>query len=40
MGNRRDYLISEIVRICKKLDEKGFGGLDFSGVIKDVRGEI
>ena len=26
--------------IYAKLDEKGFGGLDFSGVIKDVRGEI
>ena len=26
--------------IYAKLDEKGFGGLDFSGVIKDVRGEL
>lgn len=26
--------------IYGKLDGKGFGGLDFSGVIKDVRGEI
>tara|TARA_R110001606_G_scaffold381211_1_gene542225 strand:+ start:7295 stop:7939 length:645 start_codon:yes stop_codon:yes gene_type:complete len=26
--------------IYAKLDEKGFGNLDFSGVMKDVRGEI
>lgn len=25
MGNRRDYLIDNIVSVCKKLDAKGFG---------------
>lgn len=25
MGNRREYLINNIVKICQKLDQKGFG---------------
>ncbi|KCZ93191.1 3-hydroxyisobutyrate dehydrogenase [Hyphomonas johnsonii] len=40
-GAGADIRLGELAEaIYTQLDEKGFGNLDFSGVIKDVRGEI